>query len=90
MLFMVVERFRRQDAKAVYRRLRDHGRLMPDDLTFVASYVQADLACCYQVVECDDVATLQNWVAHWTDLVEFEILPIAYGRETAEALAEHG
>ncbi len=89
MLFMVIERFRRQDAKSVYRRLRDHGRLMPDGLTTVASYVQADFACCYQVVECDSVAKLQDWVAHWTDLAEFEILPVAYGRDTAETLAVH-
>jgi hypothetical protein len=86
MQFMVVETFRNQDAKAVYRRLRDHGRSMPDGLTFVSSFVAADLSRCFQLMECDDVALLQKWVAAWSDLVAFEIVPVVPGKETAAAL----
>ena len=87
MLFMVIENFRNQDARSVYRRFREHGRLMPDGIGFVASWVEADLSRCFQVVECDEVSLLQRWVAEWQDLAEFEIVPVVTGKETAEALA---
>ena len=87
MVFMVIESFRNQDAKAVYRRFRDKGRLTPEGLTFVSSWVEADLGRCFQVMECDDVTLLQRWVAEWSDLVDFEIVPVAPGREVADALS---
>jgi hypothetical protein len=88
MQFMVVERFRNQDAKAVYRRFRERGRMMPEGLTFVSSFVAADFSRCFQVMECDDVLLLQRWVADWSDIVEFEVVPVVAGKETAAAL-EH-
>ena len=88
MLFMVIESFRNQDAKSVYRRFRDKGRLMPDGLTFVSSWVQADLSRCFQLMECDDITLLQKWVAEWSDLTSFEIVPVVPGKDTAAALAD--
>ena len=88
MLFMVIESFRGQDAKSVYRRFRDKGRLMPDGIGFVGSWVTADLSRCFQIMECDDITLLQRWAAEWSDLVQFEILPIVSGKDTASALAE--
>src|SRR6266436_2365013 len=61
-LFMVVEKFRNQDGKAVYRKLRDAGRSLPDGLKFVASYVSADLGRCFQLMETDDVTLFQRWI----------------------------
>ena len=87
MLFMVIEHFRNQDGKAVYRRFRDKGRMVPEGLTFVESWVAADLGRCFQIMACDDVAILQGWAAEWSDLVEFEIVPVALGKETAAALS---
>jgi len=87
MLFMVVEKFRNQDAKTIYRRLRDKGRSMPDGLKFVSSYVSADVARCFQLMECDDVTLLQRWVAEGSDLMECEIVPVVAGKDTAAALA---
>ena len=87
MLFMVIERFRNQDATAVYRRFRDHGRLMPDGLSFVGSWVSADVGRCFQLMECDDVTRLQRWVAAWSDLIEFEIVPVVAGTDTGAALS---
>lgn len=86
MLFMVVERFRDQDARAVYRRARDEGRKMPDGLTYVGSWVEADLHRCFQLVECEDVTLLQRWVANWQDLIEFEVVPVLDGDGTAETI----
>ncbi|HLQ22809.1 MAG TPA: DUF3303 family protein [Gemmatimonadales bacterium] len=87
MLFMVIENFRNQDAKSVYRRFRDKGRLTPEGLTFVSSWVEAALTRCFQLMECDDVTLLQRWVAEWSDLIEFEIVPVVPGREVADALS---
>ena len=87
MLFLVIERFRHQDGKAIYRRLRDTGRQVPDGLVFVDSWVQADMGRCFQLMECDDVTLLQRWVVQWSDLIEFEIVPVVAGKDTGAALA---
>ncbi len=87
MRFMVIETFRGQDAEAVYRRFRERGRQNPEGLVFVESWVSADLGRCFQVMECEDVTLLQAWAAKWSDLVEFEIVPVSLGRELAAALA---
>ena len=84
--FMVIESFRGQDGKAVYRRFREKGRMTPDGLTFVGSWISADLGRCFQLMECDNVALLQKWVSEWSDLIGFEIVPVLSGKETAAAL----
>ena len=83
---MVIERFRNQDALAVYRRFRDRGRQMPDGLSFIGSWVSADVGRCFQLMETSDVTLLQRWVAAWSDLIEFEIVPVVPGQDTAAAL----
>lgn len=86
MHFMVIERFRDQDAKAIYRRLAERGRMMPEGLYFVNSWVAADLGRCFQLMETDDVSLFQRWIAAWSDLMEFEVVPVVPGKETAQAL----
>jgi len=85
-LFMVVERFRNRDAKAVYRRFREQGRGMPDGLRYVNSWIEASFDRCFQLMECDDARLLQKWVAFWSDLIEFEIVPVVPSAETREAV----
>jgi len=86
MLFMVVERFRNQDARAVYRRFRERGRGAPEGLTYVGSWIEANFDRCFQLMECEDVRLLQQWVAFWSDLIEFEIVPVAPSAETRQAV----
>jgi hypothetical protein len=86
-LFMVVEKFRNQDGKAVYRKLRDSGRGLPDGLKVVASYVSADLGRCFQLMETEDVTLFQCWIADWQGVVEFEVVPVVESKTTREALA---
>lgn len=86
MFFMVVEHFRNQNAKAVYARFRASGRLAPEGLRYVSSWVTVDLGRCFQLMKCDDVTLLQRWVAEWSDLVECEIVPVTEGKAVAEAL----
>ena len=87
MMFMVVETFRNQDGKAIYGRLREKGRMMPDGLKFVSSWVAADLGRCFQLMEADDITLLQRWIAGWSDLMGFEIVPLVAGKDTAQALS---
>ena len=87
MLFMVIETFRHQDGKSIYRRFRDKGRMMPDGLTFVGSWVSADLRRCFQLMESADVTLLQRWVTEWSDLIDFEIVPVVPGKDTGAALS---
>ncbi|HEX4932245.1 MAG TPA: DUF3303 family protein [Gemmatimonadaceae bacterium] len=85
--FMIIERFRHGDPLPVYRRFRDSGRLAPDGLRYVDSWVTHDLATCYQVMECDDRALLDAWIAAWDDLVEFEVLPVHTSAEARAIVA---
>jgi hypothetical protein len=87
MLFMVVERFRDGDAMPVYRRFRAQGRMAPEGVAYINSWVSSDLKTCYQVMEAPDRARLDAWMARWVDLVEFEIIPVITSAEAAEAIA---
>ncbi len=86
MLFMVIERFRNRDAKAVYRRFRDQGRLMPEGLRYVGSWIEANFDRCFQLMECDDASLFLEWVANWNDLIEFEIVPVVASEQTREVV----
>ena len=87
MLFMVIERFRNRDAKAVYRRFRDQGRMMPEGLRYVGSWIEANFDRCFQLMECDDASLFLEWTADWNDLIEFEIVPVVASEQTREAIA---
>jgi hypothetical protein len=86
MLFMIIERFRSGDPAPVYRRFRDHGRLAPDGLRYVNSWVSADMTRCYQLMECEDRQLLDAWTERWRDLVEFEVVPVMTSAEAAAAI----
>ena len=83
---MVVERFAPGAAREIYRRVREEGRMFPDGLRYVDSWVQADLRGCFQLMECDDVALLQEWVARWGELADFRIVPVAPSGVTADLM----
>lgn len=84
---MVIEHIRDQGAGAVYRRFADAGRQAPEGLTYVDSWVEASLGRVFQLMECDDARLLQQWVARWEDLIEFEIVPVVPSRDAAAAIA---
>jgi hypothetical protein len=81
--FMVIERFRNRDAAAVYRRFRERGRLAPDGLTYVESWVDESLQVCFQVMRTDRRELLDEWMAQWSDLVDFEVYPVVTSAEAA-------
>jgi hypothetical protein len=88
MLYMIVEHFRNGDPKPVYKRFRERGRLAPDGLHYVNSWVTPDLTRCYQVMECDDRALLDQWIAAWDDIVECEVHPVITSAEAAARVPE--
>lgn len=83
MLYVVIEHFHDGDPRPVYDRYRSQGRLAPDGLRYVNSWVTDDLTRCYQVMECDDRGLLDRWIAAWADLVDFDVHPVITSAEAA-------
>jgi len=87
MLYMIVERFKNRNAEAVYRRFREEGRMAPEGLTYIDSWVETNFDRCFQLMECDDARLLEQWAAHWRDLVDFELVPVRRSKDAAELIA---
>lgn len=83
-LYMIIEHFKGGDAVPVYRRFRDRGRIAPEGLAYVSSWVDVTLERCFQVMETDDRALLDRWMEQWSDLVEFEVYPVITSAEAAQ------
>jgi hypothetical protein len=84
---MVVERFRGNVA-AVYERVNAHGRMLPDGLTFVDSWVDVGLGRCFQLMTASDPTDLLAWTARWADLVDIEVVPVVSGATVSRALSQ--
>ena len=85
--YMVIERFRNGDAKPVYSRFRERGRMAPEGLHYVSSWIDESLTTCWQVMETADRTLLEAWMKEWADLVEFEVHTVV---TSAEAAARSG
>ena len=87
MLFMIIERFKDQDPLPIYRRVRDSGRMLPDGLKYLDSWVEPNFDRCFQLMECDDLRLLQQWVLNWRGSgVSLEIVPVVSSRDTFEVV----
>ena len=86
---MIIEHFKNRNPIPVYRRFRDHGRLAPEGLQYVSSWVDEELERCFQLMETDDRKLLDEWIVNWSDIVEFEIYPVISSKEAAEKIAQH-
>lgn len=84
MRYMVIENFRPGQVGAIYRRLEESGRHMPSGLTYVGSWISDDLTRCYQVMECDEPVLLDEWISHWADLMDFEVVPVISSGEAKD------
>ncbi len=83
MRYMVIETFT-QGARPVYERARDRGRMLPQGLEYVDSWVETDLRRCFQLMETDDPSLFERWTAQWDDLGSFEVVPVLASAEAAE------
>ena len=81
MLFMVIERFKGRDPAPIYARLQQSGRSMPEGLRYIDSWIEPNFDRCFQLMECDDLGRIMQWVRQWRDLMEFEIVPVSPSRE---------
>jgi uncharacterized protein DUF3303 len=85
--YMVIEHYRDGDAVPVYRRFRERGRMAPEGLVYISSWVTPDLKRCYQLMETPDRALLDEWMANWNDIVEFEVHPVITSKEAADRVS---
>jgi Protein of unknown function (DUF3303) len=86
---MIIEHFKNRNPVPAYRRFRDHGRLTPEGLQYVSSWVDEELERCFQLMETDDRKLIDEWIANWSDIVDFEIFPVISSKEAAEKIAQH-
>jgi Protein of unknown function (DUF3303) len=86
MLYMVLERYKDGAAPEIYRRARERGRLMPEGLRYVASWVDHDFQRCFQIMETEDASLFDPWIQAWADLVEFEVIPVRTSAEAAQIM----
>jgi hypothetical protein len=87
LLYLIIEHFKNNDPVPVYRRFKERGRLAPEGLQYVSSWVDEKLERCFQLMETDDPQQLDDWIGHWSDLVEFEVIPVISSNEAAEKVA---
>lgn len=86
MLYMVIERFKKP-AEEIYKRAREKGRMMPEGLEYVSSWVNLEFKICYQLMKTDDESLFAVWIENWKDLVEFEIIPVRTSQEAMEVIS---
>ncbi len=86
MLYMIVEHFKNKDAVTVYRRFRDRGRLAPEGLTYISSWVDEKMERCFQVMETEDRELLKEWMEKWSDIIEFEVYPVMTSKAAVEKI----
>jgi hypothetical protein len=74
--YMVIETFLPGCKEKIYERFYEKGRMMPEGLTYVNSWLEKDGVRCFQLMEADDPSLFQMWLEHWKDLIAIEIVPL--------------
>jgi len=87
MLYMIVEYFKNKDPIPVYRRFREHGRLTPEGLKYLSSWVDDKMQQCFQLMETDDRRLIDEWISNWSDIIDFEVFPVISSKEAVEKIA---
>ena len=87
MLFIIVEKFKDEDAVPIYRRFREKGRLAPDGLKYISSWVDENFQRCFQLMETNDEKLLGEWISNWNDIVDFEVYPVMTSEQASEKIA---
>ncbi len=87
MLYMVIERFKEGAAQEIYRRFREKGRMMPEWLGYVSSWIDLDFKRCWQLMQTEDFALFDRWIENWRDLMDFDILPVRTSAQAVEIMS---
>ena len=88
MQYMIIEKFHKGKVKALYQRFEEKGRMLPDGVKYIDSWINEDVTICYQLMESDTVEKLQQWIRHWNDLADFEIIPVISSAEAKKKVLE--
>ena len=87
MLFMIIERFKDNDMLPIYKRIKDKGRMFPEGLKYIDSWIEPNFSRCFQLMECDDLCLLQEWILKWRGSgTTFEIVPVLNSKQTREVI----
>ena len=86
LLYMIIERYRPGKAKDLYKRFDEKGRMLPDGIHYINSWIDKDLLTCYQAMESATEQNLHQWISHWNDLADFEVIPVISSAEAKEKL----
>ncbi len=76
MQFMIIEKFKPGRIVELYRRFDEKGRLQPDGVTYINSWINEEVTICYQLMEAQHPALIDEWISQWDDLADFEVIPI--------------
>lgn len=84
MLYMVIEKFHPGKVKLLYERFAEKGRMMPEGVTYINSWINESLSICYQVMESNTIEQIEEWISHWNDLADFEVVPVLTSAQAKE------
>jgi Protein of unknown function (DUF3303) len=88
MLYMVIETFHPHQVKELYQRVEEKGRLLPPGVQYINSWIDEDIKTCYQVMESETKEKLLEWVDHWIDLADFQVIPVLTSAQAKEKAKE--
>ena len=86
MLYMIIEKFHSGKGKLIYQRFKEKGRMMPEGVEYINSWINEPVSICYQVMESDCLEKIQEWISHWSDIADFEVVPVMTSEEAKEKL----
>ena len=90
MQYMIIERFHPGKVKELYRRFAENGRMLPDGVQYINSWINETVTVCYQVMEAESPDKLQEWIRQWNDLADFEVVPVISSAQAKEKAFEGG
>ena len=79
--YMIIEKYRPEKIRALYARFAEKGRMLPNGVRYVDSWIDKDVQTCYQLMEAKTEVKLKEWISHWDDLVDFEIVQVISSQE---------
>ncbi|MEM7372288.1 MAG: DUF3303 family protein [Bacteroidota bacterium] len=82
--FMIIEKYKPGKSREIYARFAANGRMLPGGVEFVDSWIEENLQTCYQIMKSESEAKIEEWISHWKDLVDFEVIPVISSEEAAQ------
>ncbi len=86
MQYMIIERFHTGRVKELYQRFAEKGRMLPDGVQYINSWINEEVTVCYQVMQAESPEQLQEWIRQWDDLAGFEVVPVISSAQAREKL----